>query len=97
MADILDEHLTRREKQEELCKKLRFYTLLFTGLMAIVYLSFRLLHWAGGDVCLLIGLVTITLQSLACFLTMKEKTVAAGIRALITLLATIYILSIFYM
>ena len=94
MPQILDEHMAQAERNELLCKKLRFYTLLFTGLMACLYLVFNLLHWLGGKYFLIIGLAAISLQSILCFVTMKKKTWTAGLRALITLLATLYIIDV---
>ncbi|NNC82984.1 MAG: hypothetical protein HKN79_05355 [Flavobacteriales bacterium] len=92
---ILDEHLTRRQGQVSICRKLRFYTLMFTGVMAIFYLVFDFLHWPYGVYLLLIGLISITLQSVLCFATMRPRTWIAGLRMVITLIATLYLILLF--
>ncbi len=92
MSEILDEHLTKERRKENLCRHLRFYTLLFSGIMASLHLVFNQLNWRGGRIFIIIGLVSISLQSLTCFLSMKKKTWIAAMRAVISIIATIYIL-----
>ena len=93
MSEILDEDLIVKPKRiDQHCKNLRFYTLIFTGVMACIYLLIDIMQWGSGRIFLLLGLGTISLQSVYCFFRMPKKTWAAGIRMVLTVLATIYLL-----
>lgn len=66
MSPILDEQLTENAALSR-CKRLRFYVLIFSGIMACIALIFNLLNFPHQHIFLLLGMIAITFQSHYCF------------------------------
>lgn len=96
MSEILDEDLMHQQRHRDRCKTIRFYTLLFSGSMAIIYLLADLLDIPYGRHFLIAGILAITLQTILCFLTARVKTWRSGIMALVAISVTAYIIWLYY-
>jgi asparagine N-glycosylation enzyme membrane subunit Stt3 len=92
MSDILDESLVKKGKRAQLCGTFRNITIVFSGACLLLFLLFKISHWPGASVLLSAGILSILLQTVACFLAKERKTLRNGLWVIIVILFTSYLL-----
>jgi hypothetical protein len=85
----------RAQKKDRLCKRFRTITLIFTATMFILYFIFGIIQKWPVRGLLLAGILSIVIQTVACYIAKEDRNIYDTIRVGVMLAFTIYLMYYF--